>query len=139
MNTTSTNLVRLYRAGGSVEANIVRNRLLQAGIECRILGEMINRGVSLGSASAPKLYVDQRDLKRAQEILQLTSRPLNVPKPQLSLSAIFALQVIAAFVCVIVFVFRTPFAVAYPLFMALAFGSLTMAVLFALRKRKSDS
>lgn len=58
----------LTTVGNEAEAEMVAERLSEAGI--RHMSRMAGGGIRLGAAAARDVYVDERDLARAREVLE---------------------------------------------------------------------
>ena len=74
-------IVELCSAADMVEANYLCDRLEEAGIDVRVVGDFLaNTGVGLplGEATSPRIWVHQRDLARAEK--SSTNRATS-PKP----------------------------------------------------------
>lgn len=61
-------LVSIYQAANVTEAHLVKNLLLDAGIEARVSEE--NEPLAGLSIAAPDVLVHQRDFNRAEQIIE---------------------------------------------------------------------
>jgi putative signal transducing protein len=59
----------LTTVGNEAEAEMVAERLSEAGI--RHMSRMAGGGIRLGAAAARDVYVEERDLDRAREVLKV--------------------------------------------------------------------
>ena len=69
---SDSKLVEVYRAKDSVQANLLKARLEDAGIQARIEGEMLDAlagAVPFGCPTSPRLLVSEADAPRARNIL----------------------------------------------------------------------
>jgi len=63
-------IVDVYAAANAVEANLVKAMLADAGIESRVVGELLNAaagGLPLGQVLAPRVWVAPEDAARARQ------------------------------------------------------------------------
>lgn len=66
-------VVEVYSAANPVEAHAIRNLLEQAGIEARVVGDIIRMAggeLPLGQVTAPRIWVREADVGRAREIVR---------------------------------------------------------------------
>jgi hypothetical protein len=69
-------VVELCSAADAFEAHAIRSRLEEAGIRCRVVGELVENGAGLaGEAVSPRLWVRQEDAPRAREVIDEWTRP----------------------------------------------------------------
>ena len=137
------NPVELYRAANSIEAHIVCNHLLDAGIRAQVLGDVLLTsvgGIPFGESTAAAVYVDRPDLERAKQMIISLDESLRNPRPgahmQFSLQSMIVLQLIMAAVFTIYVFFEPDFATWYLLLMGLLGGSLFVASWMGLRRRR---
>jgi hypothetical protein len=68
----SERIVELCSAANMVEANCLCDRLAEAGIEARVVGDFLGGaagGLPLGEATSPRVWVHQSDQARAREVI----------------------------------------------------------------------
>lgn len=63
-------IVCIARAGTPAEAHIMQNALQEEGIECNVVGDMLDAGIGNVPGLQAELWVHRRDAERAAEILQ---------------------------------------------------------------------
>jgi hypothetical protein len=135
--------VELYRAANSIEAHMVCNHLVDAGIQAQVLGDMLEAsagGLPVGDSTAAAVYVDRSDLERAQQLITSLDKSLRNPESavriQFSLQSMIVLQMVMA-VLFTIYVFLEPdFAAAYTALMGLLGASLFVASWIGLRRRR---
>ena len=66
-------IVRLAKATTSAEAFIWRNALEDEGIECKVVGDMLDAGIGDIPGMQAEIWVHRNDVARAQEILSRQS------------------------------------------------------------------
>jgi len=71
-------LVEIYRAGGEVEAQVIRSLLESCGIKALLSGEAVRfvYGFTLDGLAEVKIFVKQEDVKEALEIITAQQKNL---------------------------------------------------------------
>lgn len=72
MDEAETELIEVYSAGDLTEAYFLRDRLEEAGIKARVVGDALVTGAGVlpvGEETAPRIWVFQPDETRARELL----------------------------------------------------------------------
>lgn len=83
-----SDIVEVYAAQDDAQAHLLRAYLLDAGIESRVVGETLLSGLTLGSSTAPRLWVRRQDFEPARrlitewESLQEAARPTRPAGPE---------------------------------------------------------
>jgi hypothetical protein len=78
---TRERIVELCSAADVLEAYTLRSRLEEAGIRCRVVGELLAGGacsMALGETVTPRIWVREEDATRAREIVDEWTRPFRL-------------------------------------------------------------
>ncbi len=68
-NEHADDIVRIAHANSAVEAHMIQNALENEGIECKVVGDMLEGGIGDISGMLPEIWVHEADAGRAQQIL----------------------------------------------------------------------
>jgi len=66
----SDDIVHLAYATNPVEAHIWRQALEAEGIQCRVVGDMLDAGLGDVPGAQPEVWVHRNDLDRARSVLE---------------------------------------------------------------------
>jgi hypothetical protein len=72
-------IVRLATASNPQEAYLLRQALDEEGIQCRVVGDMLDAGLGDISGIRPEVWVHRDDLDRARSVLVKHERPPAAP------------------------------------------------------------
>jgi len=66
----SDEIVRLITARNPIEAHIWEQTLTDAGIPCKVVGDLLDAGIGDVPGMSPEIWVHRRDVARAEEVLR---------------------------------------------------------------------
>ncbi|MGF1580290.1 MAG: DUF2007 domain-containing protein [Gemmataceae bacterium] len=69
-NEHADDIVRITHANSAIEANMIKSALENEGIECKVVGDMLEGGLGHVSGMLPEIWVHKADAGRAQQILE---------------------------------------------------------------------
>jgi len=69
MNTQETDLVRVA-TGSTIEIKILESTLIDAGVNCRVVGEHLDGGLGTALPSSVELLVQAADFARATNVIE---------------------------------------------------------------------
>jgi Putative prokaryotic signal transducing protein len=72
-------IVRLASAANPQEAYLWQQALAEEGIQCRVVGDLLDAGVGDVPGIRPEVWVHRNDMERARALLTAHERPPNAP------------------------------------------------------------